>query len=149
MRIRWLACILAAAALSATLAEPVLAQGKGRGRSQDAKAGPAPTATVAVQFGFGPRDREIITRYYGPAPSGLPPGLARRDGLPPGLEKQLRRNGRLPPGLQKKLEPFPVALERQLPPLPRGYRRGIIGPHLVVYRPGTYVIVDVMLDVAR
>lgn len=148
MRIRWSACGLLMVLLSIMVAEPVLAQGKGRGR--EAEAGPPPAATVVVQFGFGPRDREIITNYYLPGPSGLPPGLAKRgDGLPPGLEKQLRRNGTLPPGLRKKVQPFPPALERQLPPLSGRYRRGIVGPHVVVYRPGTYVIVDVMLNVVR
>src|SRR5512139_807060 len=79
---------------------------------------------VTIQVVFGDRDRRIIHEYCGQPSSGLPPGLAKRNGnLPPGLEKQLRRNGRLPPGLQKKCRPFPVDLERRLPPLPRNYAR--------------------------
>lgn len=133
-------------ALFCTLAASApLAQGRGRGREAS-----SPAVTVVVKGEFGARDREIITVYYGQRASGLPPGLAKRDdGLPPGLEKQLQRNGTLPPGLQKKIQPFPVALEHRLTPLPSGYRRGIVGAHVVVYVPRTNVIVDVMLNVVR
>jgi hypothetical protein len=79
---------------------------------------------VYVQVVFGERDRGIIHEYCAQPHSNLPPGLAKRNGkLPPGLEKQLRRNGQLPPGLQKKCKPFPIELERRLPPLPRNYAR--------------------------
>lgn len=79
---------------------------------------------VYVQVVFGERDQGIIREYCAQPQSSLPPGLAKRNGkLPPGLEKQLRRNGQLPPGLQKKCKPFPVELERRLPPLPRNYAR--------------------------
>jgi hypothetical protein len=136
---------LGVALLCTLAASAALAQGRGRGRETT-----PPAVTVVVKGEFGPRDREIITVYYGQPASGLPPGLAKRDeGLPPGLEKQLRRNGTLPPGLQKKIQPFPIALERRLTPLPSGYRRGIVGAHIVVYVPRTNVIVDVMLNVVR
>ncbi len=159
MRVGLSACGLVVALLCALSAEPSLAQGRGRGHAKEPKAaGPAKAAKPAkatkadkaVRYQFGPRDREIITTYYARQTSGLPPGLAKREGgLPPGLEKQLRRNGTLPPGLQKKIEPFPEPLERQLPPLPVGYRRVIIGPHIVVYRPDTNAIVDVILNIVR
>ena len=98
---------------------------------------------------FGSRDREIISGYYNKR-SGLPPGLAKRDGdLPPGLEKQLRRNGTLPPGLQKRLRPFPADLERRLGALPRGYRRGILDNDAVVYRTDNYTIADLLRDAIR
>lgn len=148
-RMRLLECSLVAALLCTMAAGPALAQGRGRGRGQGQKAA-APAATVVVQHEFGARDREIITTYYTQRASGLPPGLAKREGgLPPGLERQLRRNGTLPPGLQKKIQPFPVALERQLAPLPSGYRRGIVDTHVVIYRPDTHIIVDVILNIAR
>jgi len=103
-----------------------------------------------VKYGFQPRDREIVTTYYSKHGSGLPPGLAKRNGnLPPGLEKQLERNGTLPPGLQKKLQPCPVEVERRLPPLSAEYRRGVIGANIVVFNRNTNVIVDVMLDVVH
>jgi len=144
MRIRMAECSLLVALLCTMAAGPALAQGK-------APKTAAPAAvTVDVQFGFGAHDREIITKYFTPPASGLPPGLAKREGeLPPGLEKQLRCNGMLPPGLQKKIQPFPEALERQLSPLPTGYRRVIVDAHVLVYRPDTHAIVDVILNIVR
>ena len=126
-----------------------LAQGRGRGQAKVHEPAAKTARTREARPVFGSHDREIITNYYGRR-SGLPPGLAKRDGdLPPGLEKQLRRNGTLPPGLQKKLRPLPSALERQLDPLPRGFRRGILDRHLVVYRTGNNTISDVFLDAVR
>jgi hypothetical protein len=82
---------------------------------------------------FEPHDVRVINEYYAP----------RYRSLPPGLQKKLYRTGHLPPGWEKKVEPFPVAVERQLAPLPRGYRRGVVDGYAVVYDPGTRVIVDV------
>ncbi len=97
---------------------------------------------------FGPRDRDVIGGYYRDRSSNLPPGLAKRHGnLPPGLERQLRRNGTLPPGLQKRLHPFPADLSRQLPPLPSGYARGVIGGSAVIVNQRTREIVDVINNV--
>lgn len=121
-------------------------KGKGKGNSdqsdqdRDDRSGKLPV--------FADRDREVIIKYFHGGASGLPPGLAKRGGnLPPGLERQLERNGTLPPGLQKKLQPFPVELERQLPPCPPAYQRAIIGAHVVVFNRSTRLIVDVMKDV--
>jgi len=101
------------------------------------------------RYAFRTQDREVVTTYYSRHRSDLPPGLAKRNGdLPPGLEKQLERNGTLPPGLQKKLQPCPVEITRQLPPLPPDYQRSVIGAHIVVFNTHTNIIVDVMKDVA-
>ena len=144
MRIRVAEYSLVVAVLCTMVAGPALAQGK------SPKAASPDAAKLDVQYGFGAHDREIITTYYTQHASGLPPGLAKREGeLPPGLEKQLRRNGTLPPGLQKKIQPFPETLERQLSPLPAGYRRVIVDVHVLVYRPDTHGIVDVILDIVR
>ncbi len=129
-----------------------LAQGRGQNKPKSnvskGKAGKPANAREARPV-FGSDDRVRISDYYSKH-SGLPPGLAKRDGdLPPGLEKQLQRNGTLPPGLRKRLRPLPAALERQLNPLPSGFRRGILDRHLVVYRDGTYVIEDSILNVLR
>ena len=40
------------------------------------------------------------------------------------------------------MEPFPVALERGLPPLPAGYHRGVFDAHAVIYN-SKGMIVDV------
>jgi hypothetical protein len=63
--------------------------------------------------------------------------------LPPGLQKKYARTGQLPPGWQKKMEPLPVAIERDLPPLPVGYRRGVIDGHAIVYSSRAGTIIDV------
>jgi hypothetical protein len=88
---------------------------------------------IDIHLVFGAEETRLIRTHYAP----------RYRNLPPGLHKKLRRGGKLPPGWQKKFEPFPVALERQLPPLPTGYRRGVIDGHAVIYSPGTQVMIDV------
>ena len=91
-------------------------------------------------------ERDTIFGYYANPSRGLPPGLAKRGGnLPPGLEKQLVRNGTLPPGLEKRLEPLPIQLERQLPPLPGGCgcRRGVVGTNVVLIRTRDHFVLDV------
>lgn len=104
----------------------------------------AANTSVAVSI-FMAGDRDLIRNHYrGGDRRGLPPGLAKRGGdLPPGLQKQLIRKGHLPPGLEKKLYPFPVELERRLPPLRPHLIRGIIGGSAVIYDKNTRVILDI------
>jgi len=122
-------------------------KGKGHEKHDDDDKG---HGNKRAKHDFADHDRELVRHYYASRDSGLPPGLAKRGGnLPPGLEKHLERNGTLPPGLQKKLQPCPVALERQLPPLEPGYSRAVVGAHLVIYNRSTNVVVDIMKDVVR
>ena len=115
-------------------------QGKGRGKEQHQS-----QARAGVEVFLG-TDRRIIHEYCVTQASGLPPGLAKRNGdLPPGLEKQLRRKGHLPPGLQKRLFPFPAELERKLPALAPGLERGFIGGHAVIINSSTRLILDVFI----
>ncbi len=104
-----------------------------------------------VNIVFGVHDREVIhDYYYGDDRRGLPPGLAKRGGdLPPGLQRQLMRNGTLPPGLQKRCQPFPVELERRLPPLPPDYSRVFIGGNILIVNRRTNVIADVAFNVFK
>jgi hypothetical protein len=96
---------------------------------------------------FVDKDRKVIHEYYLDHAGHLPPGLAKRNGdLPPGLAKQLQRNGHLPPGLQKRFMPFPVELERRLPPLRPGLVRGFIDGRAVIYNPKTSVILDLFVS---
>ncbi len=88
---------------------------------------------IDVHVAFSNRDVQVIRRHYAPA----------RRSLPPGLEKKHRRTGQLPPGWQKRMEPLPVAIERELDPIPAGCRRGVIDGRAVIYNPHTHVIVDV------
>jgi len=131
---------------SITLAgQKIKDQDKGRGRAKEAssvhKKGETDTR-VAVDIFLG-NDRDLIRNHFGANRSNLPPGLARRgSNLPPGLEKQLHRNGQLPPGLDKRIDPFPIELERRLPPLKPGLIRGIIGGSAVIMNAKTRVILD-------
>jgi hypothetical protein len=88
---------------------------------------------AAVRRFFPAHDMRVIREYYAPEYRTLPPGL----------QKKLYRTGRLPPGWQKKLQPFPVAIERQLVVLPGGYRRGVIDAAAIVYDPVAGVIIDI------
>ena len=148
----WKYCAAALVAI-ALFATPSLSQGNsqghGKGKGHNKHDGSDDEGKHG-KYEFSVHKREVITRYYSNRGSNLPPGLAKRGGnLPPGLEKQLERNGTLPPGLQKRVQPCPVELERELPPLPAEYRRGVIGAHLVIFNRNTNVIVDVMKDVSH
>jgi hypothetical protein len=83
---------------------------------------------------FQPHDVRIIREYYEPRYRSLPPGLA----------KKFARTGHLPPGWQRKMEPLPVAVERELVVLPSGYRRGYIDGTIIVYSPQTQIMIDVI-----
>ena len=105
-----------------------------------APAAPAPAAHVRVVHETATRDVHfsaenvrVIREYYAP----------RYRQLPPGLQKKYARTGQLPPGWQKRMEPLPVKIERDLPPLPDGYRRGVIDAHAVVYNSRAGTIIDV------
>lgn len=114
--------------------------GNGHGEHGRGHAGNEQSSVV-----FTAHEREVIVNYFREYPSQLPPGLAKRGGnLPPGLEKQLREGGTLPPGLQKRLNPCPVALERELPPLPYGYSRKMLGTQMLILDSAN-VIRDIML----
>jgi hypothetical protein len=122
----------------------VSAKGNGKEKHHD-KDSKSASAHVDIDVFIGEHRDMIRNHYICYADRGsLPPGLAKRGGnLPPGLEKQLRRNGHLPPGLEKKIYPFPVEVERRLPPLRPGLFRGIIGGSAVIVDKKTSVILDI------
>ena len=98
---------------------------------------------------FTSQQRTLITSWFRDSRSNLPPGLAKRDRLPPGLEKQLRERGTLPPGLQKRWQPLPGDLDRQLPRLPAGYKRGVVAGHVILMNDKTALIVDIIRNVMQ
>jgi len=108
------------------------AQGRGRTSANASVDRQAVAVGGEIRVVFSNRDTELIREHYAP----------RYRNLPPGLQKKLARTGTLPPGWQKKMEPFPVALERRLEPLPAGYQRGVIDGHAVIVRPRTSIIID-------
>jgi len=108
-------------------------QGKSHKKASQARANAETATQVDVHVVFGSADVVILRDYYEP----------RYRRLPPGLQKKVARGGQLPPGWKKRFEPFPVAVEHRLPPLPTGYRRGVIDAHAVIYNARTNAIVDV------
>jgi hypothetical protein len=125
-------------------------KGKGKNKHQEQVDDDHDRGGARVSIVFGSRDREIIRDYYHDQYSNLPPGLAKRGGnLPPGLQKHLERDGTLPPGLQKRVQPFPVELERRLPPLPDGYRRVTLGVDILILDRRTQRIMDIVHDILR
>jgi hypothetical protein len=99
----------------------------------------APTQTAVhtgthVDFHFSTGHVHTIREYYAP----------RYRNLPPGLQKKYARTGQLPPGWEKKMEPLPVVIEREMPRLPAGYRRGVIDGHVVIARGSTIIDVAVL-----
>ena len=145
---RYAGITAAALALAANLA---WAQGQGRGRGgqqQQQSAGDKVRDVLpASEPVFTTQERTVITRWFTTNRSNLPPGLAKRETLPPGLERQLRQRGTLPPGLQSKIQPLPVELERQLSPIPTGYRRVVIAGNVIVMNPTTGLIYDIIRNV--
>jgi hypothetical protein len=110
---------------------PSFAGQRGRGQQQDLREdGGAIHGDVHVVFSTG--DVRVLREYYAP----------QYRNLPPGLQKKLNRTGQLPPGWQKKVQPFPLAVERQLVVLRPEYRRGLIDGNAVIYAPRTGVIID-------
>ena len=100
-----------------------------------------PPAHVTVVRGVAvPRDAyfstehvRVIREYYAP----------RHHRLPPGLRKKYERTGHLPPGWDRRIQPLPVVIERDMPRLPAGYRRGVIDGQAIVYQPSSGLIIDV------
>ena len=79
---------------------------------------------------FRDRDIVVVRDYYRPHYRPLPRGLQHR----------YYRTGYLPPGWAKRIRPVPVYLERDLVVVPRGYHRGLIDGHAVVYNDRGFVL---------
>ena len=150
MKHRWIISSFLLALFAGTVSL-ALAQGQGKGKGH----GPKNKETAVVEKSstnirvvFSSQDRSVVSGWFREhGASGLPPGLAKRDRLPPGLERQLRERGSLPPGLQKKLQPLPIELERRLPPLPVGYRRSVIGAHVVITNSSGTFVFDIVRNI--
>lgn len=95
-------------------------------RGDDRKGG------TSVHVVYSTTEVQVIREHYRP----------KYRNLPPGLQKKYERTGQLPPGWQKKVEPFPVELERRLPPLPPDHRRGVFDGHAVIYNQRTGLMID-------
>jgi hypothetical protein len=114
--------------------------GKGKREGDQAKVAAPAQPRVAVHVSNAPRAEyftveqvRVVREYYGP----------KYRKLPPGLQKKYARTGQLPPGWEKRMEPLPVVIERELPRLPEGHRRGVIDGHAIVYNSRAGTIIDV------
>ena len=114
-----------------------------------AKAGSEDLRNMSASSSFGPDQERLIRAWFSNQSNyrNLPPGLAKRDALPPGLQRQLQRNGTLPPGLQKRVQPLPLALEQQLPPIMVGMRRVVLSGNVILVEVSTSRIMDLIRDV--
>ena len=133
--------LIVAVPAGATAGDPQNGEGHGNKASKEHGRGRTESDSgidVSIRY-FQPREVEIIHEYYGPYYGSLPPGLA----------KKYYRTGHLPPGWQKKMVPLPVALDRRLGPLPADYRRGYIEGSVVLYSPGSDVVIDVVAPLGR
>jgi hypothetical protein len=121
----------------ATLSAGSPEQGKGKKQKHERAGGVQDNGvdSTAIHVVFVSGDVAILRSHYAP----------RYRNLPPGLQKKVARGGQLPPGWQKKFEAFPAGVERQLQPLPQGYRRGVLDGHAVIYNSRNSVIVDVAI----
>jgi hypothetical protein len=141
--------VAAVIAMAVLLSSAALAQSKGKGKpTSETSIGNSVRAVLpASEPVFAASEVTLIQNWFHTNTSSLPPGLAKRETLPPGLQKQLVRKGSLPPGLQKKIQPLPIVLERQLSPVPTGYRRVVIAGNVILMEPVTGVIYDVIRNV--
>jgi hypothetical protein len=123
-------------AMTSLAAAPPPGKGKNGASAPAAPAQPtmvrASTTNVDIHFSTG--NVRLIREHY----------ATRYKQLPPGLQKKYARTGQLPPGWEKRMEPLPVAIERDMPRLPDGYRRGVIDGHAVITRGGTIIDVAVL-----
>ena len=78
---------------------------------------------------FSDREVYLVREYYRP-----------RYRYEPRSRHGYYRSGYLPRGWHGRVRPYPVYVERELVVLPRGYRRGIIDGHAVVYNRGGLII---------
>jgi len=79
---------------------------------------------------FRGRDVVVIRDYYRPYYRPLPRGLRHK----------YYRSGYLPNGWARRVRPIPVYVERDLVVVPRGYRRGIIDGHAIVYSDRGFIL---------
>ena len=113
------------------------------------RSAPAPSSsTVGVEVVFSEDEIRTIRAYYEThgfeSRAGKGKGKGGPQGLPPGIAKNLARGKPLPPGLAK--ESLPYDLQRQLPPLPRGYERVIVAGKILLIEVATQVVRDVLTD---
>jgi hypothetical protein len=117
-----------------------VAQGKGKGNNKHNDDDDRDSGGVNARYVLDSNQRNAIRTCLNDPKAGLPPGLAKRESLPPGLQKHLQKNGTLPPGLQKKVQPLPSQCQINLPRLPGGWERVVLGDRVIVLDPAKRII---------
>lgn len=113
---------------------------------------------AGVQASFEELERQMIYKYFGEHreyyhehehdyddEGGHGKGKEhKKKGLPPGIAMKLERGGTMPPGIAKQF--LPGDLDRQLPPVPRGYERRVVGSDVLLVEIDTGRIADIITD---
>ena len=104
---------------------------------------------AGVHAAFHEFERQMIYKYfkghvYEPVVYEERGGPPKKKGLPPGIQKKLARGGTLPPGIAK--QHLPDGLIKQLPAVPHGYERRIVGNDVLLVEINTGVIADIITD---
>ena len=107
----------------------------------------APNAPMGTHFRMA--QRQAAQAYYEePEHRGfVPPGLAKKGGMPPGQAKPWQRGQPLPAGLVWYA--LPRSLELVLGPPPAGHRYVRVATDILLIAIGTGLVVDAMEDLVR
>lgn len=104
-------------------------------------------APMATHFHMAQRHAAQVW-YEEPEHRGfVPPGLARKGGLPPGQARAWKRGHPLPAGVVWYA--LPRSLELALGPPPAGHRYVRVAADILLIAIGTGIVVDAMEDLAR
>ncbi len=104
-------------------------------------------ASVGVQFSMAQHHAAML--YFAePGHQGfVPPGLAKKGGLPPGQLRQWQRGRVLPAGVVYYA--LPRSLELVLGPPPAGHRYVRVATDILLLAIGTGLVVDALEDLVR
>ena len=105
--------------------------------------------STGVTSWFGPEQERFIREWFSKTANtnNLAPALTKRQTLAPSLQRRLQRHTTLPRGLERRVEPLPLALECQLPPISNGMHRVILAGNVILLEDATFRIVDLLRDV--
>jgi hypothetical protein len=104
---------------------------------------------LEVTPSFGPEQERFIREWFSKTANANHATAApvKRQALAPSLQRRLQRNTTLPRGLERRVEPLPLALECQLPPVSNGLHRVILAGNVILLEDTTFRIVDLLRDV--
>ncbi len=112
-------------------------------------AGMAVSSPMAGGIVFSPAQQQVARQFYlQPEYRGfVPPGLAKKGGLPPGQAKRWRLGQPLPAGVVYYTLPGPLLVS--LGPAPAGHRYVRVATDILLIAIGTGMVVDAIEDIVR